>query len=126
MKKFDIIINCAAISDYIPIKHKGKISSGKGNQSIELKPSPKIIQTLRQKAPKAKIIGFKAEEKKQTIKQKSIDLLRKNKLDYVVANTLEGFNKDESEIWIYTKKDKIFYKKDKKETITDYILDIII
>lgn len=125
-KKFDIIIICAAISDYIPKKYQGKIPSGKEKLVIEMKPSFKIISEIRKKAPKTKIIGFKAEENKHTIKNKSMELLDKNRLDFVVSNTLNGFEKDENEIWIYTIKGQILHKKDQKEKIADIILDNII
>jgi phosphopantothenoylcysteine decarboxylase/phosphopantothenate--cysteine ligase len=125
LDQFDIIIVCAALSDYIPKKHSGKIASGKNKLIIEAKPAPKIISALRQKAPKAKIVGFKVEEKKETLKKKSMDLLKNNKLDFVVGNTVAGFSGDENEIWIFDKKGKSLHKKGKKENLADIILDTI-
>jgi len=124
-KRYDIIILCAAISDYIPKKQSGKISSGKDKLIIEAKSAPKIISTLRQKAPKAKIIGFKAEEKKESLKKKSLELLNKNKLDFVIGNTIKAFSSDENEIWIFDKKGKSVHKKGNKEKLADYILDSV-
>jgi phosphopantothenoylcysteine decarboxylase/phosphopantothenate--cysteine ligase len=125
LKNFDIIINCAAISDYIPKKQKGKIPSGKDKLTIEMKPSLKIIADLRKKAPKSKIVGFKVEENTVKLKEKAQNLLKKNILDFVVANTISGFNKDENEIWIIDKKGKSVHKKGKKEQLADYILDTV-
>lgn len=125
LKIFDYIILCAALSDYIPKKHKGKIKSGKEKLVLELFSAPKIISIIRKKAPLAKIIGFKAEEKKANLKAKAMNLLNKNNLDYVVANLIYGFNKNQNEIWIFNKKGKSYYKKGKKEELADYILDII-
>ena len=54
LKDFDSIIICAALSDYIPKKQKGKIPSGKDKLIIEMSQAPKIIERLRTKAPKSK------------------------------------------------------------------------
>jgi phosphopantothenoylcysteine decarboxylase/phosphopantothenate--cysteine ligase len=126
LKRYNVIIVCAAISDYIPKKQKGKISSDKDKLIVEMHPAPKIISTLREKSPKAKIIGFKVEENQNKIKEKSLDLLKKNKLDFVIGNTISAFSKDENEIWIINKQDKSVHKKGKKEILTEYILDTII
>jgi len=125
LKKFDVIILCAALSDYIPKKQTGKISSGKEKLVIEMLSAPKIIASLRKKAPKSKIIGFKVEEKSPKLKEKAGNLLKKNNLDFVVANTISGFDKDENEIWIIDKKGKTIHKKGKKEHLADYILDTV-
>jgi phosphopantothenoylcysteine decarboxylase/phosphopantothenate--cysteine ligase len=125
LQKFDIIIICAALSDYIPKKQGGKIPSGKDKLILEMKPAPKIISVLRQKAPKAVIIGFKVEGKKETLKNKSMELLKNNKLDFVIGNTIAGFSSDENEIWLFDKKGKIVHKKEKKESLVDIILDTI-
>jgi len=120
---FDYIFVCAAISDYIPIKKKGKIPSGKKNLSIDLKPTEKIIDKIRKLAPNAKIIGFKAEEKSKNIAEKGFNLLKKNKLDFVIANIISGFKSDENKIWVINKKGKSFSKKAKKEDLASFILD---
>jgi len=126
LKKFDIIILCAALSDYIPKKQKGKIPSGKDELIIELSPASKIITSIKKKAPKSKIIGFKVEENAVKLKEKASNFLKKNNLDFVVANTISGFDKDINEILIIDKKRKSIHKKDKKEQLADYILDTII
>lgn len=125
LKKFDIIILCAAISDYIPKKQKGKISSGKDKLIIEMSPAPKIISSLRKKGPKSKIIGFKVEENTVKLKEKAKDLLKRNNLDFVVANTISGFDKDKNEIWIIDKKGKCVHKKGEKEELAGQILDTL-
>jgi len=125
LKKFDIIILCAAISDYIPKKKKGKIPSGKDKLIVEMSPAPKIISSLRKKGPKSKIIGYKVEENKVKLKEKAKNLLKKNNLDFVVANTISGFDKDKNEIWIIDKKGKCIHKKGEKEQLANQILDTI-
>ena len=90
-----------------------------------MSPAPKIITYLRKQASKAVLVGFKVEEKKENLKEKAMELLRKNKLDLVVGNTISGFTRDENEIWIYDKKGEIVYKKDKKEILANHILDVV-
>ena len=124
-KTFDAIIVCAAIADYLPKKHKGKISSGKNKLTIECSPAPKIIQKIREVAPKSKIIAFKVEEDKKDLKEEAVKLLSKNNLDVVVANTISAFGADENEILIIDKKRKSITKKGKKEQLAGYIIDTI-
>jgi phosphopantothenoylcysteine decarboxylase/phosphopantothenate--cysteine ligase len=125
MKKFDIIILCAAIADYLPKKHKGKIPSGKKKLILEMSPAPKIIQKIKTITPKSKIIAFKVEQQKDNLKNKAYDLLKKNKLDFVIGNTVSAFAKDKNEIWIIDKKGKTIHKKGNKEELSNHILNTI-
>jgi phosphopantothenoylcysteine decarboxylase/phosphopantothenate--cysteine ligase len=125
LKNFGIIIVCAAIADYLPKKQKGKISSGKKKLMLELSPTIKFISTLRSIASTAKIVGFKVEENKDKLKQKATDLLKKNRLDVVVANTTAGFSSEENEIWIVDKEGASVHRKGTKGQLADYILDAV-
>jgi phosphopantothenoylcysteine decarboxylase/phosphopantothenate--cysteine ligase len=125
LKIYDSIIICAAISDFIPIKQKGKILSDKEKLIIKLKKAPKIISLLREKSPKSKIIGFKLEDKKDNLSHKAINLLKNNKLDFVIGNTISGFEGEENEIWIFDKNGKSIHKKGKKENLSNVILDLL-
>jgi phosphopantothenoylcysteine synthetase/decarboxylase len=80
---------------------------------------------MRKIAPKSIIIGFKVDKNKQSVIQNSTILLKSNKLDFVVGNTTKAFDKDDSEIWIINKKEKIFHKKGSKSELSDFILDTI-
>ncbi len=122
---YDSIIICAAISDYTTTKHKGKLSSDKEELIIKLKKAPKIIPIIRNKSPKSKIIGFKVEDKKDKLSYKSKNLLKNNKLDFVIGNTVLGFEGKENEIWIFDKNGKSIYKKGKKENLTNNILNLV-
>ena len=124
LNNFDIIIICAAVSDYIPKKRKGKISSGKKKLVLEMSPAQKIIKKLREKAPNSKIIGFKLEEKQSGLKDKAYELLKKNKLDFVVANTISGLESEKNKVWIIDKKGSSVSKGGSKESLADHILNI--
>ena len=92
---------------------------------MELEPTEKIISKLRSLAPKSKIIGFKVEGSKDSVKTKSLELLNKNKLDFVVGNTTSGFGTDENEIWVFDSKGSIIHKNGTKDYLADCILDLI-
>jgi phosphopantothenoylcysteine decarboxylase / phosphopantothenate---cysteine ligase len=126
LQQFDTIIVCAAIADYTPEKHKGKIPSGKKKLTLELTPTPKIIQLLQQKAPQSKLIGFKVEADKEKLQERAKQLLKTNHLYAVVANTTDTFGSTTTEIQILTKKGKTIKKKGNKEDLAQYILNTII
>ncbi|MEA2055569.1 MAG: phosphopantothenoylcysteine decarboxylase, partial [Candidatus Thermoplasmatota archaeon] len=73
----------------------------------------------------SKIIGFKVEGSKDSVKTKSLELLNKNKLDFVVGNTTSGFGADENEIWVFGSKGNIIHKNGTKDYLADCILDLI-
>jgi phosphopantothenoylcysteine decarboxylase / phosphopantothenate---cysteine ligase len=124
-KQFDGIILCAAIANYTPVKQKGKIPSGKATLEIQCSPAPIILQDLRKFAPQAKLVAFKAEEKRSTVKEKTRQLLKQYHLDGVIGNTIDAFAASDNEIFIRTTKGKETWMKGKKEDLADIIFDHI-
>jgi phosphopantothenoylcysteine decarboxylase/phosphopantothenate--cysteine ligase len=124
-KKYDIILNCAAIADYSPKKFKGKISSKNKKLSIDLFPNPKIIKIIKQKFPKSIIVAFKLESNYNILKQKSQEFLIENDIDFVVGNTISSLNSEISDILILNKSGIINKMKGKKDEIASFILDNI-
>lgn len=124
LNKFDVIIICAAISDYIPKKREGKILSGEKKLVLEMSPAPKIIEKLREKAPNSKIVGFKLEEKQDGLTDVAYEFLKKNKLDFVVANTISGLEDNKNKVWIVDKKGNSTKREGSKKILADYILDM--
>lgn len=122
---FDIIIVCAALSDFIPEKTNGKISSKK-EAKIVLKPAPKFIKKLRKTAEDSLIVGFKLEENKKILEEKVDVFLKQNKLDFVVGNTLDGLENDKNEIWFYDKKGGCVKREDFKDVLVDFLLTKIV
>lgn len=94
-KKYDFVIHAAAVSDYQPEKTSNtKISSGKKNLTLKLKPTPKIINMIKRLAPKTFLVGFKQESFKcqRRLKLSAQKLFDEAKCDLVVANSLkEGY-----------------------------------
>ena len=125
VKNFDVIIVCAALADYIPTRQKGKIPSGQKKLIIEMSPAPRVISQIRSFAPDAKIVGFKVEDNRNKLKKKSFELLKKNDIDLVVANTTSGFDMDVNEIWVINKKRKTIHESGTKDFLADTILDVV-
>ena len=125
IKKYDNIIVCAALANYLPKTQKGKISSGKTKLTLEFSPAPILLDKIRKLAPKVNIIAFKVEQKKEVVQKKGYELLVKNKLDAVIGNTIDAFQKDTNDISIITKKQEIIHKKGKKEDLAKDILELI-
>jgi len=125
IKNFDVILICAALSDYIPKKIDGKISSDEKKLVLEMFPAPKIIAMLREKAPASKLVGFKLEENNNELQEKAYNLLKKNNLDFVIANTISGLNGDKNEMWIIDGKGDTIHKTGNKEDLADWILCVV-
>ncbi len=117
---FDVIIVCAALSDFSVDKKNGKISSNK-KTNIVLKPASKLIKKLRNKAKTSFIVAFKLEENKKILDRKADGFIIENKVDLLVGNTLKGLENTENEIWVYNKNGEFSYKKDKKNVLADFI-----
>lgn len=61
-KKYHAVIHAAAISDFqLKARFKEKISSGRRKLKLELVPTPKIIESIKEWAPKTCLVGFKLE-----------------------------------------------------------------
>lgn len=111
-KKIDVFISAAAIGDYQPEKQKGKVPSKQESLVLKLKPTPKIIEYVKQKFPKARIVGFKAEVNatKDELIEKAQKSLKNYQIELVVANFLDkpnqGFASSTNEVIFISKNGK--------------------
>ncbi|MHA1213394.1 MAG: bifunctional phosphopantothenoylcysteine decarboxylase/phosphopantothenate--cysteine ligase CoaBC [Candidatus Heimdallarchaeota archaeon] len=130
LKAVDIYISAAAVGDYQPTKEIGKIPSKQKSLILKMEPTPKIIDYVRQKFPKAQIIGFKAEVgiTKEELVKKAQASLQEHKIEMVVANFLDkpeqGFADETNAVFLIkpTGKPKEIPIKSKRE-ISREILD---
>ena len=128
-KDADIIISCAAISDFTPEEQiEGKIKSDK-DVVIKLKRNPKVLAELRKAFPDKIIVGFKAEYglEKEELVDIATKKLKEYNLNFIVANDLSKhyFGDDYNEV-ILIGKDKLKEFKGKKSEIMEKIKDEII
>ena len=113
---------CDYIKDYASIKDT-KISSMLENPCIVLKKTPKIISTLRKKAPNACIVGFKLLDNvpTETLIEAGHHLLETNDLDFVLANDLSSI-KNGMHTGYLINKDKTYTKNFDKYEIAENIV----
>ncbi|MES2155697.1 MAG: bifunctional phosphopantothenoylcysteine decarboxylase/phosphopantothenate--cysteine ligase CoaBC [bacterium] len=89
--RFDEVWMPAAIGDYTPQAAKHKIASGKGPIAVTMKPLGKVIDAVRRKAPKAVLVGFKAESERASLLPRARERLTRYKAQFIVANASDAF-----------------------------------
>ncbi len=84
----DVLVSAAAIGDYTVDPEPGKIRSGREDITLDLQPTPKLIDTVRQDHPDLPIVGFKAETDgdDDTLTTQARNVLDRVGLSFVVAN----------------------------------------
>jgi len=127
--KADIFISTAAVADYKPkdsLKNKFKKQNTE-DISIELKQNKDILSSVTDKYKTLYAVGFAAEteEIEENAKKK---LLAKN-LRVIVANDVSnqtiGFDSDDNEVTLISKKEKIVIKKTDKKRVAKKIIEFI-
>ncbi|HIP16496.1 MAG TPA: bifunctional phosphopantothenoylcysteine decarboxylase/phosphopantothenate--cysteine ligase CoaBC [Methanothermococcus okinawensis] len=126
----DIIISCAAISDFIPeVSFDGKIRSDR-DITIKLKKNVKVIRELRKAFPEKTIVGFKAEY--GVSREELVDIgkekLKEYDLDYIVVNDLARhyFGDDYNEVVLIGKEGVLKEFKGKKYEIMEKIIKEVV
>ena len=129
MKKSDIFIGCAAVSDFKPSDYSAKKIKKEDslNLDIELEKNKDILACVAEEFTQAFVVGFAAETS-DVIKNAQKKLIGKN-LDMIISNDVSdksiGFDVDENEVNVITKAETILLVKDKKIRIARQILKII-
>ena len=103
----DALVSAAAISDYTIEQSPEKIRSGQDTLTLELEPTPKLIDTVREAHPDLPIVGFKAEAEGDAddIVAQARDLLDRAGLAFVVGNRASVMGEDETEATIVRETD---------------------
>ena len=111
MENYDAILVPAALSDFIPTKSKGKISSEKVPE-VKLKKAKKSIEMIRKKH-KGLLCAFKlgSDIKDNELLEKGKSLLKNS--DMVIANHSEVLGNEKTKIAIITKKDNTWIEDTK-------------
>jgi phosphopantothenoylcysteine decarboxylase/phosphopantothenate--cysteine ligase len=84
----DALVSAAAISDYTVERRDSKIRSGQESLTLELEPTPKLVDGVREAHPDLPIVGFKAETggDDDDIVVAARDLLDRASMAFVVGN----------------------------------------
>ena len=102
----DVCVVPAAVSDFTPAKKQpGKIPSRDGVLSLDLQPTPKVLNRFRKGAKKA-LVGFKAEARvsEADLKARAMALVKEADVDFVVANDISKVKGDTTSITIFDRK----------------------
>ncbi len=94
----DALVSAAAISDYTVEANPEKIRSGQDDLVLELEPTPKLIDTIREQYPDLPIVGFKAESDSddEAIAAKARETLDRVGLSFVVGNDSSVMGDDQT------------------------------
>ena len=118
-EKPDVIVLAAAVSDYgVENYVDGKIRTSSDDMIIRLKPLPKLISKVREKAPNAFIVGFKllVDSTEDELKQACVDSMNKNRLDMIVGNDLRDIQQDNHTLTLGTwENNKVVFEKFSKK-----------
>jgi phosphopantothenoylcysteine decarboxylase/phosphopantothenate--cysteine ligase len=94
----DALVSVAAISDYTVAGADEKIRSGREDLSLELEPTRKLIDTVRDAHPDIPIVGFKTETSGDdgAMVERARETLERTGLAFVVANDASVMGADET------------------------------
>ena len=93
----DALVSAAAISDYTVAASDEKLRSGQ-DLTLELEPTPKLIDSVRERHPDITVVGFKLEPgaSDEELVAKAREPLRGAGLAFVVGNDADALGGDET------------------------------
>ncbi|WP_148805715.1 bifunctional phosphopantothenoylcysteine decarboxylase/phosphopantothenate--cysteine ligase CoaBC [Campylobacter concisus] len=123
----NLLVMCAAVSDFVPTKIDGKIKKEDVGESLNLnlKRNVDILQSLKEF--KCKKIGFKLEISNENALKSARSMLEKKGLDAVCLNILgekNGFASEQNEVNFITKDDEILLPLASKDEIAGRIVEL--
>lgn len=121
IKKNNIFISVAAVSDYSPIQKTGKIKKHEKELQLSLTRNIDILSSVKASYPKVFCVGFAAESENiaEYAKKK---LIAKN-IDLIIANEIkETMGHDEAEVIILSKTQEIKFSRMPKNVLAYNIL----
>jgi phosphopantothenoylcysteine decarboxylase/phosphopantothenate--cysteine ligase len=133
-KNYDVAIAVAAAADWKPEKpYSYKVSSHELHSlELKLKPTAKIIDSVRKVSPETFLVAFRAEHRlpKKELIESAYKRLQKAKADLIVVNDVGkkgvGFGTDTNEVFIIDKEKNVVHVPfAKKREVARKILDVI-
>jgi len=85
----DALLSAAAISDYTVEAAPAKLRSGQADLTLDLQPTPKLLDSVRAEQPDLPIVGFKTETEgnDRTLHEQARRIQRRVDLAFVVGNS---------------------------------------
>jgi phosphopantothenoylcysteine decarboxylase/phosphopantothenate--cysteine ligase len=131
LEKNPKIIACAAAPQDFVVKDVPKEKLRHDREvTLKLKPAPRVLDNIRERAPRAFVVGFKTEYgiTDEKLTEAARKKLEEHQLDLVVANDVSrpgaGFGTDTNEVIIFTPSESRHMRGDKDE-IAHVIFDIV-
>lgn len=123
----NLLVMCAAVSDFVPTKTHGKIKKEDvgGSLNLSLNKNVDILQSLKEF--KCKKIGFKLEISSESALKSARSMLEKKALDAVCLNILgeqNGFASEQNEVNFITKDGEILLPLASKDEIAGRIVEL--
>jgi len=85
MRDADALIMAAAVSDFTPAKPStSKLKRRESGMTLELRPTPDILESIRKEFPKKQIVGFALETEEE--EQGGMEKLKRKGLDLIAIN----------------------------------------
>jgi phosphopantothenoylcysteine decarboxylase/phosphopantothenate--cysteine ligase len=125
----DVLIMAAAVSDFTPASPVGeKIRRSHGVRSLELKPTPDVLEAVREQNPGLFVVGFAATHGDPVADAR--EKLQKKGADIVVGNDISrsglGFGSEENEVHVVTRGGERFVPRASKTEVAREILDDVL
>ena len=123
----NLLVMCAAVSDFVPTKIDGKIKKEDVGESLNLslKRNVDILQSLKEF--KCKKIGFKLEISNESALKSARSMLEKKRLDAVCLNILgekNGFASEQNEVNFITRGGETLLPLASKDEIAGRIVEL--
>ncbi|UCG90763.1 MAG: bifunctional phosphopantothenoylcysteine decarboxylase/phosphopantothenate--cysteine ligase CoaBC [Candidatus Heimdallarchaeota archaeon] len=125
------LIAVAAVSDYRPHYQTGKIPSKQQDLTLDLVPTVKIVEKIRENFPNLYLIAYKAEVSitEEELLKRGKEFQEKHKLDMVCANWVgepkKGFVSETNDIFVIRSGTPHIHLKGSKMMIGERIAEII-
>ncbi len=116
----DVLVNCAAISDFVPERHDGKLASGHPID-LHLTPAERVNPHLRDIADVA--ISFKLDTSKERAIERARQRLQEDDFDVMVANTTASLGSDRMEAWLVDCTGQVTEVEGDKHIVAERLLD---
>ncbi|WP_457741607.1 bifunctional phosphopantothenoylcysteine decarboxylase/phosphopantothenate--cysteine ligase CoaBC [Thermococcus sp.] len=124
-KKYDVVVLAAAVGDFrVKNRAESKIKSGR-TLTLELEPTPKIIDRVKELQPNVLLVGFKAETSEEKLVEEARKQIERAGSDLVVANTIKAFGSEENEILLVTRDGMKKLPKMSKRELAEMLWDEI-
>ena len=119
----DALVSVAAVGDYTTDEHADKLRSGQ-DLSLDLRPTPKIIDRARETQPELPIVGFKTETSGDdgAMVDAARDILDRAGLSFVVANDASVMGAKETRA-LFVSEENVDEVVGSKETVGGVVAD---